>query len=102
MRDIEFSDPDTLEFYSRDTAGIGGADHLTVKKRAIAAGKHVSAIWKCHPKNTVHPLCRDKGVILLDEKSCSPICTVNPKVVAPFSHIQQIWSDHSHIQCQLA
>lgn len=49
------------------TAGITSADHLTVKKRLIAAGKQMNM---CQPsgkvtQNTMHPLYWDKGVILL-------------------------------------
>lgn len=63
----------------KDTAGITSADHLTVKKRLIAAGKQMSM---CQPsgkvtQNTVHPLCWDNGVILLYEKTCSPFSTAD-------------------------
>lgn len=50
------------------------ADHFTVKKRLIAAGKQMNM---CQPsgkvtQNTMQPLRWDNGVILLYEKTCSP------------------------------
>lgn len=78
------------------TAGITSADHLTVKKRLIAAGKQMNM---CQPsgkvtQNTMHPLYWDKGVILLYEKMFSCFhCSWTRNLV--FSQIQ-----HNCNQCK--
>lgn len=74
------------------------ADHLTAKKRLIAAGKQMNM---CQPsgkvtQNTMQPLHWDKGVILLYEKTCSPFFHTADitQIVVPLSQLQ-----HNCNQC---